>query len=500
MSAAEPGLRDRVAPLDLTRPDLLRSCGLVGGEWIEADSRLRFSVEDPATDRVIVDLPRMGEAETLRAIEAAAEAQEHWKALPAQARAKILRGWSDSMLENIEDLAALITAEQGKPLAESRNEIEYAASFFEWFGEQGKRIYGQEIPAPVPGRRLFSVHDPIGVGAGITPWNFPAAMITRKAGAALAAGCSIVLKPAEQAPLTGLAIAYLGLEAGVPKGMVNVITGDEPDAPIIGQTITGSKTVKAISFTGSTAIGKLLMRQCADTVKRVSLELGGNAPLLVFEDADLDEAVNGSVASAYRNAGQTCVSARRLIVHEDVYDEFSRKLVAAVESLNVGPGNDPASDYGPLIDDAALAKVARHVEDAVRKGAKVLTGGAPHVRGGRFWQPTVLADVTPEMEVSYEETFGPVVTLDRFSTESEAVASANCLDSGLAAYAFTKDSARQWRLASAIEAGVLGINSGLVATATAPFGGVKESGLGREGAQEGIHEWLETKYLCLAGL
>lgn len=487
-------------PLSLVRGELLRSEGLIAGQWTGADSGQRFVIEDPATRSVIAELPRMGEPETLRAIESASQALSSWGQQTAKARADILRRWSELMIEHQEDLATLMTAEQGKPLAEARNEIEYAASFFEWFGEQGKRTYGQEIPSSTNDRRLFVTHDPAGVGAGITPWNFPAAMIARKAGAALAAGCPIVLKPAEQAPLSALALAFLGIEAGVPTGVVNVITGNEEDAPVIGRTITGSKAVKAISFTGSTAVGKLLMRDCSQTVKRVSLELGGNAPMIVFDDANVANAIKGSVESAFRNAGQTCVSARRLIVHEDIFDSFKSGFVDAVEALQVGPGNEPDSDLGPLIDDDALAKVVRHVEGAVAEGAKVLTGGEPHPSGGRFWQPTVLTEVTTGMEVVREETFGPVVTLESFSTEEQAVRSANQFDSGLAAYVYTENSSLQWRLASSIESGVLGINTGVVATASAPFGGVKESGLGREGSHEGIDEWLETKYICLAGI
>jgi succinate-semialdehyde dehydrogenase/glutarate-semialdehyde dehydrogenase len=480
--------------------DLLRGQGLIGGQWTDGGSGRRFEVTDPATDRVVGTLPRMGADETSAAIDAAVGSFEPWRDTPAQERSAILRRWFELMEANVDDLAAIITAEQGKPLAEARGEILYAASFFDWFAGQGRRAYGEQIPTPSDDRRLFATKDAIGVGACITPWNFPAAMITRKAGAALAVGCPVVMKPAEQAPLTGLAIAWLGTEAGLPDGVINVLTGSEADAPVIGETITSSKAVRAISFTGSTMVGKLLLRQSADTVKKVSLELGGNAPLLVFDDADIAQAVRGTVGSAFRNAGQTCVSARRILVHDSIFEEFRDRLIEAVEALKVGPGIDPSSDLGPLIDDAAYQKVERHVEDAVSKGAEVLTGGKPHPRGGRFWSPTVLTGVNGEMDVAEEETFGPVIYLASFSDETEAIAKANQYDSGLAAFAYTKDSARQWRLVSRIESGVLGINEGVVATATAPFGGVKESGLGREGAHEGIEEWLETKYVCLAGL
>lgn len=494
MAAAEP------LALALGAPELLRDGGLIGGSWVREGGGGRFAVEDPATGAVVAELPRMGAAETDRAIAAAEAALRPWRSRPARERAALLRAWFELVVAHQDDLATLITAEQGKPRAEARGEVLFAASFLEWFGEEAKRVYGETIPAPSADRRLFVTHDAIGVGAAITPWNFPAAMITRKAGAALAAGCPLVVKPAEQAPLTALALAWLAQEAGIPAGVVNVVLGAAEDAPAIGSAITASPVVRAISFTGSTAVGKLLMRQCADTVKRVSLELGGNAALLVFEDADLDAAVAGTIASAFRNAGQTCVCARRLIVHERVHDAFCEKLAAAVGALKVGAGTEPGVDIGPLIDDAAVAKVRRHVEGAVADGARIVTGGRPHVRGGRFWEPTVLAGVDPAMEVCCEETFGPVVGVIPFADEAEALALANGVPSGLAGYAFTRDAARQWRLAAEAECGVLGINTGLISVETAPFGGVKESGLGREGAREGVAEWLETKYVCLGGL
>jgi succinate-semialdehyde dehydrogenase/glutarate-semialdehyde dehydrogenase len=485
-------------PLDLREPSLLRREAFVDGRWVAADSGETFPVDDPATGATIAEVPRMGRAETRRAIEAARRAYHAWRALTAKERGLIMRRWSDLMLEHLEDLSTLMTTEQGKPIAESRAEVAYAASFLEWFAEEGKRVYGDTIPQPLPDRRILVLKEPVGVTAGITPWNFPAAMITRKAAPALAAGCPMVLKPAEQTPLSGLAAAKLGEEAGVAAGVFSVVTTDAEGAPEIGRELTSNTIVRKVGFTGSTEVGKLLMRQCADQVKKISLELGGNAPFLVFDDADLDEAVAGAVLCKYRNSGQTCISANRILVQDAVYDEFVSRFTESVTKLSVGSGLDPATKVGPLIDEQALEKVERHLADAQERGAALLHGGRR--LGGRFYEPSVLVDVTMEMAMSCEETFGPVAGINRFADEEEAVRIANDTPYGLAAYFYSRDVGRVWRLAEALEYGILGINTGFISTEVAPFGGLKESGIGREGSKYGIEEWVELKYLALGGM
>jgi succinate-semialdehyde dehydrogenase/glutarate-semialdehyde dehydrogenase len=465
---------------------------------LESDSGETFAVEDPATGATIAELPRMGAAETRRAIARAEAALPAWRALLAKDRARILRRWADLMLEHEGELARLLTTEQGKPLAESRVEVQYAASFYEWFGEEAKRVYGDTIPTYASDRRIVVTKDPIGVTAGITPWNFPAAMPTRKSAPALAAGCTMVLKPAEQTPLTALAVARLGLEAGLPEGVFQIVTGAAEDAPAIGRELTGNAIVRKLGFTGSTEVGKLLMAQCATQVKKVSLELGGNAPFIVFDDADLDAAVAGALICKYRNSGQTCISANRILVQDGIYDEFVSRLVDAAAALKVGNGLDPETNVGPLIEQSAVEKVERHVGDALERGGELLLGGDS--LGGLFWQPTVIAGVSPDAAMSCEETFGPVAGIARFSTEEQAVRDANDTPYGLAVYYYTRDAARVWRLSEALEYGIHGINTGLISSEVAPFGGVKESGIGREGSKYGIEEWLEIKYLCLGGI
>ncbi len=474
--------------------DLLRSRCYIGGEWLEADNGARLDVTDPASGEVVARVPNLAAAETRRAIEAAERAWRPWRDLTAAERGTMLRRWHDLMLENQEDLARIMTAEQGKPLAEARGEIAYAASFLDWFAEEGRRVYGDLIPPHQAGKRILVFKQPIGVCAAITPWNFPAAMITRKAGAALAAGCPMVVKPAAETPLSALALAVLAERAGIPAGVFNVITGE---AVPIGGELTSNPVVRKLSFTGSTEVGRLLMRQCADTLKRLSLELGGNAPFIVFDDADLEAAVEGAVQSKYRNTGQTCVCANRVLVQEGIYEAFAERLAGKVASLRVGPGTDEGSVQGPLINQEAVEKVEAHIADALGKGARLVTGGARHGLGGTFFQPTVLADVTPGMRVAREETFGPVAPLFRFRTEEEAVAMANDTEYGLAAYFYTRDLGRAWRVSEALEYGMVGVNSGIISTAVAPFGGVKQSGLGREGARYGIDEYLEIKYVCV---
>ena len=442
-------------------------------------------------------MPRLGRIETKQAIAAAAREFPLWRKKTAKERAMVLRRWFDLMMANQEDLARLMTTEQGKPLGESRSEVAYAASFVEWFAEEARRVYGDTIPAHQADKRLFVIKQPIGVVACITPWNFPLAMVTRKVAPALAAGCTVVLKPASQTPLSALALAELAERAGVPKGVFNVITGSAAE---IGAELTSNPLVRKLSFTGSTDTGKLLMAQCATTVKKLSLELGGNAPFVVFEDADLDAAVEGAMLSKYRNTGQTCVCANRLLVQDSVYDAFAAKLVTAVKTLRPAPGLEDGATQGPLIDDRAVEKVESHIADAVSKGATVLLGGTRHVRGGRFFEPTILTGVTAAMDVAREETFGPVAPLFRFTTEADALALANDTESGLAAYFYGRDIARVWRVAEALEYGIVGINTGIISTEVAPFGGVKESGLGREGSKYGLDEYLEIKYLCLGGL
>jgi len=439
----------------------------------------------------------MGVAETRRAIDAAADAFVIWRARTAKERAGVLRRWFDLMTTNREDLAYLMTIEQGKPLAESMAEVDYAASFLEWFGEEAKRVYGDTIPGHHPDKRIVVLKEPIGVAACITPWNFPLAMITRKVGPALAAGCTVVLKPAEQTPFSALALAELGERAGIPRGVFNVITGAPEE---IGAELTSNPKVRKLSFTGSTEVGKLLMSQCAGTIKKLSLELGGNAPFIIFDDADLVAAVDGAIASKYRNTGQTCVCTNRFLIQDGIYDTFAERLSAAVRKLTVAPGLEPGAMQGPLIDDRAVGKVEEHIRDATSKGATVLLGGKRHARGGRFFEPTILSGVTSSMEISREETFGPVAPLFRFKTEQQAIALANDTQYGLAAYFYGRDMARIWRVAEALEYGMVGINTGLISTEVAPFGGMKQSGLGREGSKYGIEEYLETKYLCFGGI
>jgi len=485
-------------PLELRRPELLREGAYVDGAWVDADSGATFPVLDPATGTTLASVPRLGRDETRRAIEAAARALPDWRARTAKERAAVLRQFSDLMLEHLDDLAALLTAEQGKPLAEARTEIAYAASFLEWFGEEAKRVYGDVIPPYLPDRRVLVTKQPVGVTAGITPWNFPSAMVTRKAAPALAAGCTMVLKPAEQTPLSALALCVLAEEAGLPPGVFSVVTGDADDAPEIGRELTSNPSVRKLGFTGSTEVGKILMRQCADGVKKVSLELGGNAPFVVFDDADLDAAVDGALICKYRNSGQTCISANRILVHEPVYDEFLARLTEKATALKVGSGFDPDVRVGPLIDRNGLEKVERHVQDARERGAELVTGGEG--LGGTFFAPTVLAGVTTDMAMSREETFGPVAGVGRFATEEEALAVANDTPYGLAMYFYSRDVGRIWRVAEAADYGILGINTGLISTETAPFGGMKESGIGREGSKYGIEEWLELKYMAVAGI
>src|SRR5438552_14155686 len=476
---------------------LFRQACYVDGAWVEGTGTGGIDVDNPATGEIIGTVPKLGRAETRQAIDAAARAFPAWRARTAKERATVMRRWFDLMMANQDDLAHLMTTEQGKPLAESKGEVAYAASFLEWFGEEAKRIYGDTIPPHQPDKRIVVIKEPIGVVACITPWNFPLAMITRKAGPAIAAGCSVVLKPASQTPFSALALAELAERAGVPKGVFNVITGSAGD---IGAELTSHPVVRKLSFTGSTETGKILMAQCASTVKKLSLELGGNAPFVVFDDADLDAAVEGAIMSKYRNTGQTCVCANRLLVQEAVYDTFATKLAQAVAKLTPAPGFDASATQGPLIDDRAVEKVERHIADATSKGAKVLVGGKRHARGGRFFEPTILTDVTPAMVVAREETFGPVAPLFRFKTEAEAIALANDTEFGLAAYFYGRDIARVWRVAEALEYGIVGINSGLISTEVAPFGGVKESGLGREGSKYGIDEFVEIKYMCFGGI
>jgi succinate-semialdehyde dehydrogenase / glutarate-semialdehyde dehydrogenase len=483
-----------------TALDLLLDKGYVGGEWVDADGGDTFEVHNPATGALLARVPRMGVAETRRAIVAAAEAFPSWRSLLARERARILRRWADLMLDHGDGLALLLTAEQGKPLAEAEAEIAYAASFLEWFGEEAKRIYGDTIPTTMPGRRVLVLKQPVGVSAGITPWNFPAAMPTRKASPALAAGNTMVLKPAEQTPLTALAIAKLGEEAGVPPGVFSVVTGAAADAPVIGGELTSNPIVRKVGFTGSTEVGKLLMAQCSKQLKKISLELGGNAPFIVFDDARIDEAVAGTLVCKYRNSGQTCISANRILVQDAVYDEYLEKLVTAVTKLKVGVGTEPGVNVGPLIDDAGFVKVRRHVDEALESGAELLTGGRPHELGRTFYEPTVIVDVEPGMAMSSEETFGPVAGIARFSGEDDAVRAANDTPYGLAAYFYSRDVGRVWRVSEALDYGIVGINTGFVSTEVAPFGGMKESGIGREGSKYGIDDWVELKYVAAAGL
>jgi succinate-semialdehyde dehydrogenase / glutarate-semialdehyde dehydrogenase len=477
---------------------LFRTRCYIDGAWCDADSAASVPVTNPATGALLGTIPDAGAAETRRAIAAASRAHPVWAKKTAKERAVVLRRWSELLLANQHDLATLMTAEQGKPLAESQSEISYAASFLEWFAEEGRRLYGDIIPAHGADKRIMVLRQPLGVVAAITPWNFPAAMITRKCGPALAAGCTFVLKPATLTPYSALAIAELAGRAGVPAGVFNVVTGRNASA--IGGEMTSNATVKKLTFTGSTAIGKRLMAQCAGQIKKISLELGGNAPFIVFEDADLDAAVQGAIASKYRNTGQTCVCANRLLVHDSVYAAFTAKLVDAVALLRVGNGLQAPTDQGPLIDEKALAKVEEHVADALSKGARLARGGRRHALGGTFYEPTVVTEVTPNMLMAREETFGPIAPLLRFSSDAQAISMANDTEFGLAAYFYTRDLARSWRVAEALECGMVGINTGLISTEVAPFGGVKESGIGREGSKYGILDYTELKYVCVGGV
>jgi succinate-semialdehyde dehydrogenase/glutarate-semialdehyde dehydrogenase len=483
--------------IDLKDPSLLKLTAFVGGAWESAESGATFEVINPATGQLLATVPKMGAAETRRAIAAANAAWPAWRAAPAKTRAAILRKWYELMRDNADDLAQIMTAEQGKPLAEAKGEIQYAASFIEWFGEEAKRVYGDTIPSPMSDARIVVIKEPVGVCAAITPWNFPAAMITRKVGPALAAGCPIVVKPAKATPLTALALAALAERAGLPAGVLSMVTGEPKE---ISLEMTSNALVRKLSFTGSTAVGRQLMAQCADTIKKVSLELGGNAPFIVFDDADLDAAVLGAIASKYRNSGQTCVCANRLFVHERIYDAFADKLRTAVERLKVGRGTEAGIEQGPLINEAAVRKVEAHIEDAVAKGARVVIGGRRHALGHSFFEPTVLTGVTPAMRLASEETFGPVAPLFKFSSDDEVIRLANDTEFGLAAYFYSRDIGRVWRVAEALEYGMVGINTGIISNEVAPFGGVKQSGLGREGSHYGIDEYLVIKYLCVGGI
>ncbi|KAB0546002.1 NADP-dependent succinate-semialdehyde dehydrogenase [Pseudomonas argentinensis] len=481
--------------MQLKDAQLFRQQAFVNGAWADADSGQTIKVTNPATGEVIGTVPKMGAAETRRAIEAADKALPAWRALTAKERSAKLRRWYELMLENQEDLARLMTIEQGKPLAEAKGEIAYAASFIEWFAEEAKRVYGDTIPGHQADKRLIVIKQPIGVTAAITPWNFPAAMITRKAGPALAAGCTMVLKPASQTPYSALALAELATRAGIPAGVFSVVTGSAGE---VGGELTGNPIVRKLSFTGSTEIGRQLMAECAQDIKKVSLELGGNAPFIVFDDADLDKAIEGAIISKYRNNGQTCVCANRIYVQDCVYDAFAEKLKVAVEKLKIGNGLEDGTTTGPLIDEKAVAKVKEHIEDAVSKGAKILSGGKTHALGGTFFEPTILADVPKNALVSKDETFGPLAPLFRFKDEAEVIAMANDTEFGLASYFYARDLSRVFRVAEALEYGMVGINTGLISNEVAPFGGIKASGLGREGSKYGIEDYLEIKYLCLS--
>ena len=481
----------------LSDPSLLREQCYIDGEWVDADSKQTIEVTDPSSGGVIGTIPKMGATETRRAIEAAHTAFQSWKRTTAKERAAILRRWFDLMMANQEDLAILMTREQGKPIAESRGEVAYGASFIEWFAEEGKRVYGDTIPTPAAGRRILVLKQPVGVCGAITPWNFPNAMITRKCGPGLAAGCTMVVKPATFTPYSALALAELGERAGLPKGVFNVVTGGARE---IGGELTSNDLVRKITFTGSTEVGRLLMKQSADTVKKISMELGGHAPMIVFDDADIDAAVQGAMASKYRNSGQTCVCTNRIYVQEKIYDEFAEKFAAAVRELKVGPGMDEGVQQGPLIEPAAVDKAEAHVEDAKAKGAKIIAGGKRHALGGQFFEPTVLADCTKDMVITREETFGPVAPLYKFKDEAEVVAMANDTEFGLASYFYARDVGRVFRVAEDLEAGIVSVNEGIFSTEVAPFGGYKHSGVGREGSKYGIDDYLEIKYVNLGGI
>jgi succinate-semialdehyde dehydrogenase / glutarate-semialdehyde dehydrogenase len=481
----------------LKDPSLFRQSAFVAGQWCDSDDGRTISVTNPVDGAELGTVPRMGASETARAISAANSSWTAWRETPAKERSRVLRQWQELMIENIDDLAAIMTVEQGKPLAEARGEVLYAASYFEWFAEEAKRVYGDTIPAPSKDQRIVVTKEPIGVCAAITPWNFPAAMITRKVGPALAAGCPIVVKPASQTPYSALALAVLAERAGVPPGVFSVITGSATE---IGAEMTRNPTVRKLTFTGSTEVGRILMQQSAETIKKVSMELGGNAPFIVFDDADLDAAVEGAIASKYRNTGQTCVCTNRFYVHDKVYDAFAAKLVGAVSRLKVGNGLEQGVTQGPLIDDNAVLKVEEHIADAQALGGAILCGGRRHRLGGRFFEPTVIANVTAEMKVSRDETFGPLAPLFRFSTESEVLSAANDTEFGLASYFYTRDIGRVFRVSEALEYGMVGVNTGLISNEMAPFGGVKQSGVGREGSKYGIDDYLVVKYTCIAGI
>jgi succinate-semialdehyde dehydrogenase/glutarate-semialdehyde dehydrogenase len=483
--------------MDIKDKALLKARCYIAGVWVDADDGRTIEVTNPANGAVLGTVPRAGAPETRRAIEAAQSAFEAWREQPAEVRASYLRRWYELILAHQDDLAIIMTMEQGKPLAEARGEIAYAASYIEWFAEEGKRVYGDVVPSPWIDRRILVLKEPVGVCAAITPWNFPSAMITRKVAPALAAGCAVVVKPASQTPLSALALAELASRAGIPAGVLNVVTGS---AAAIGGELSANPLVRKLSFTGSTEVGRVLAAQCAPTLKKLSMELGGNAPFIVFEDADLDAAVQGAIASKYRNSGQTCVCANRFLVQAGVYDAFADKLAAAVAQLKVGDGWEPGVTQGPLIDSAALEKVDELVGDALSKGARLVEGGHRHALGGTFYEPTVLRDVVPDMKIAREEIFGPVAPLFRFATEAEAIAMANDTEYGLAAYFFANDLRRVWRVAEKIEYGMVAINSGMLSTAVAPFGGVKQSGMGREGSKYGIEDYVHTKYLCVGGI
>ncbi|OAJ48668.1 NADP-dependent succinate-semialdehyde dehydrogenase [Pseudomonas marginalis] len=483
--------------MKLRDSSLFRQQAYIAGVWTDADNEQHMDVNNPATGEILGQVPKMGAAETRRAIEAAEQALPAWRARTAKDRATVLRRWFDLIMANQDDLARLMTLEQGKPLAEAKGEIAYAASFIEWFAEEGKRVYGDIIPGHQPDKRLLVIKQPIGVTAAITPWNFPCAMITRKVGPALAAGCTMVIKPASQTPFSALALAELATRAGIPEGVLSVVTGS---AVQIGAELTSNPIIRKLSFTGSTEIGRQLMAECAQDIKKVSLELGGNSPFIVFEDADLDAAVEGALLSKYRNAGQTCVCANRLYIHDSVYDAFADKLQNAVSKLRLGNGLDDGITTGPLIDKKAVLKVQEHIADAVSQGARVIQGGNPHAQGGNFFEPTILVDVPKTALVAREETFGPLAPLFRFSSEADVIAQANDTEFGLAAYFFARDLSRVFRVAEALEYGIIGINTGIISTETAPFGGMKASGLGREGSKYGIDDYLEIKYMCLGGI
>ncbi|MEY3200954.1 MAG: hypothetical protein RIR70_504 [Pseudomonadota bacterium] len=483
--------------MQLNDPALLRTQCLINGRWVSAAHGATFAVNNPANRQLLCEVPKLGAAETTQAIEAAQAALPAWRARPAKSRATALRRWHDLILAAADDLAAIMTAEQGKSLAEARGEVLYAASFIEWFAEEAKRIEGEVLASPAADKRLMVIKEPIGVCALITPWNFPAAMITRKCAPALAAGCTVVIKPAEQTPLTALALGELAQRAGIPAGVINILTGEPA---VIGAELTANPIVRKLSFTGSTEVGRLLMAQCAPTIKKLSLELGGNAPFIVFDDADIDAAVEGAMMAKYRNSGQTCVCANRLYVHDAVHDAFVAKYAARVASLKVGAGDAPGTQVGPLIDAAAVDKVEAHIKDALDHGAKLLTGGKRHALGGYFFEPTVLTDVTQVMRCAREETFGPLAPILRFTDEAAVIQSANNTEYGLAAYFYSRDMARCFRVSEALEYGMVGVNAGILSNEVAPFGGIKQSGIGREGSRHGIEEYLEMKYVCFGGV